>query len=127
LAPLPDEEKPSKVPLVVLNSRGEDLSLIHSHRLSSGDGGGIGSAILEDMFYAAGSVVKRYGLNPAVVEKELAALVQSHRVRENPAQVSHPNPSSRDQIMCNSQAQFPLDEYFARQQEVKVLGHRPGQ
>ena len=48
-------------------------------------------------------------------------------MRERPAQLGAPDPRRRDQVVHDAQKKFFFDEHLARQQQIKMLGHRSGQ
>ncbi len=91
------------------------------------DACGVGQAMGDDVFHAAGGVVERDRLDPGMVAEEVAALVEGHRVREHFAQRAQLHAGGGDHVVHDAQQEFALDEYVTRHQKIGMLGDRPGQ
>jgi hypothetical protein len=57
----------------------------------------------------------------------MQTLIQSYRMRKDPADILKPHPWGRDQIMHNPDASFCCDPRIEMQQVVVILMHRSSQ
>ena len=86
--------------------------------------GRVAQSACDYMLYAAGGVIERSGLDFGISAKKITALIERHGVRKSAADIGLLDARRRDQIMHNAQVKIALNEYIARQQQIKVLGHR---
>ena len=85
------------------------------------------SSSSDDVANASGGIVERHRLDARMRAKELAALVQRHRMREHLPHRVQLHAGQRNQVVADPQMEFAMHEHFAREQQVEVLGHRAGQ
>src|SRR5271155_3712487 len=77
---LANQEKAGEVAFVVLDAGLENLAGVFARGVTSGDAGSVGKAMSDDVLHASSRVVERDRLDSGMVAKEIAALVERHRV-----------------------------------------------
>src|SRR5271168_1838344 len=80
---LANQEKAGEIAFVVLDAGLENLAGVFARGVTSGHAGSVGKSTSDYMLHASCSVVERDRLNAGMVPKEVAALVERHRMREH--------------------------------------------
>jgi hypothetical protein len=124
---LANQEEAGEVAFVVFDAGLKNVAGIFASGAAAGDAGGGGKAMSDDVFHAAGGVVKRDRLDAGVVAEEVAALVESNRVRERFAQRVELHAGRSNHVVHDAEQEFALNEDFMRDQKVGMLGDRAGQ
>ena len=105
----------------------ENLAGVLAGCVASGDAGGIGKAMRDDVFHAARGVVERDRLDLGMVAEEVAALVERDRMREHLAQRAELHAGCGDHVVHDAQQEFALNEDVPCHQKIGVLGDCAGQ
>ena len=82
---LANQKEAGEVAFVVFNARLQNLAGIFARRVTSRNCSCILQILGDHMLHAACRVVERYRLDLGMVAKEIAALVERHGMRKNPA------------------------------------------
>ena len=80
----------------------------------------------DDEAHGAGGIENRNGLDSAVLPKEVRALRQRQRVRQNAPDASSASSGGRDEHVVDVDDLFAGDGYLVRQQQLVHPGNRPG-
>ena len=122
-----NQEEAGEVAFVIFDAGPENFAGVLARGVASGDAGGVGKAVSDDVFHAACGVVERDRLNLGMVAEEVAALVERHRMREHLAQRAELHAWGSDHIVHDAQPEFALNEDVSCDEQISMLSDRAGQ
>ena len=91
--------------------------------MPSCNAGRVRQSMSDHMFNASRSIVKRNRLNLRMAAKEIAALIERHRMRHRLVHGPEFDSWGRDQVVHDAQPEFTLNKNIPCHQQIGMLGH----
>src|SRR5438270_7309838 len=98
-----EQEKTGEVALVIFNSRRQNAPFVHGSRMAAGNSSCITQLIFYNVLHTSGRVIKRVRLYFRICAEEVAALIESYRMREGAANVGFLYSPGGDQVVNDPQ------------------------